>query len=341
VGSGSDKRRLVSLKLGEVRADSRVIENARSRKLRGRGSVPTPVGLVARRAVAGGGERGTHTRSHGSRERANSFPIMTLISRKRFLFGAATLTGGAVTGAVFAGEAKAADLPVYVLDPEWGTGNACCHGCRACHLHASNTLFATAADADLYRAHPGCKCVVSQGPVLPHDTWLALFGLPNAVARPLVDRRTQWVADVLAAAAIPQSPITPPPSTPPSTSPSPTIPAKPSETLASTQPTVLRAPSSATSQLQIRAFRVGRMGRELLIDLDLSGPATMQVRLLAGNERQLVKRHFAAAQGVSRYRLKVPNGIRPGRYHVQVSLRSSRGESRTLRSPFVIHAQTK
>ena len=269
---------------------------------------------------------------------------MTLISRKRFLVGAATLTGGAVTGAVFAGEAQAADLPVYVLDPEWGVGGACCHGCRACHLHASNTLFATSADADLYRAHPGCKCVVTEGPMLPRDTWLALFGLPTAIARPLVDRRTQWVADVLAAAAVPQSPVTIPPSVPPTNQPtpilSPTTPATRSETILTTPPTAVLAAGAATSQLQIRAFRVGRMGREVLVDLDLSGPAAMQVRLLAGNGRQLVKRHFAATQGVSRFRLKVPNGIRPGRYHVQVSLRTARGDVRTVRSPFVIHAPT-
>jgi hypothetical protein len=275
---------------------------------------------------------------------------MALISRKHFLVGAATLTGGAVTSAVFAGEAKAANLPTYVLDPEWNAGSTCsgeestksrgCHGCRACHLHASNTLFASAGDADLYRAHPGCKCVVVEGPLLPHDTWLALFGLPNAIARPHVDRRTEWVADVLAAAAIPLTLSSNSTPTSPSIQPASTL-TKPSETLATPRPGDVRAQAAASGQLRIRTFRVGRMGRELLIDLDLSGPAAMHVRLLAGHDRALVKRHYAATEGASRYRFKVPNGIRPGRYSVQVALRSSQGLTRTLRSPFVIHAPTK
>ena len=260
---------------------------------------------------------------------------MNLISRKRFLVGAAALTGGAVTASVFAGEASAAALPVYVLDPEWGAGTGCsgaegtksrgCHGCRACHLHSSNTLFATAEDADLYRAHPGCKCVVTEGPVLPHDTWVALFGLPNAIARSRVDRRTPWVADVLAAIVT-------------TTTTTNSTPGQPSGTPLEA-PTNARV-SAAGGQLQVLRFRVGRMGRDVLIDLDLSAPATVQARFSMLNDRPLVKRHYAVQEGPSQVRFRVPSGVRPGRYRVQVVLRSSQGQRRMLSSPFVVYSSS-
>ena len=127
--------------------------------------------------------------------------MTTLLSRKHLLGRAALVTGGAiVAGGVVASAAGApAELVAYQLDPD------CCQGCNACRKHALNTLFASAAAADLFRAHPYCKCAVVEGPMLPYDTWVALFGPPGRDRPPERRKRTSWVADVLAASSVPAS----------------------------------------------------------------------------------------------------------------------------------------
>jgi hypothetical protein len=99
----------------------------------------------------------------------------------------------------------------YALDPEWGAGDAgcpadpfaahasthSCHACNACHSHGANKLFATADAANLHRAHPYCHCEVRVGGTLPDDVWIALFGDPADLDRDNVDRRWDWVQQIL------------------------------------------------------------------------------------------------------------------------------------------------
>lgn len=102
-------------------------------------------------------------------------------------------------------------LTWYGLDPEWGAGSAgcpvdplgahqsthACHACNSCHHHADNKLFASVTAADENRAHLGCKCEIIEGGELPEDIWVELFGPADAVEREHVDRRWDWVAEIL------------------------------------------------------------------------------------------------------------------------------------------------
>ena len=106
---------------------------------------------------------------------------METVSRKHLLAQAATLMGGAtVLNGVDRAQAAPAELPVYRLDNLGGAHNAGCASCNACTAHAEHKYFASAADADLDRAHPYCKCRVIQGRDLPYAEWVALFGVPGS-----------------------------------------------------------------------------------------------------------------------------------------------------------------
>ncbi len=290
--------------------------------------------------------------------------MTTLLSRKHLLGRAALVTGGAiVAGGVVASAAGApSELSVYQLDPD------CCHACNACRKHALNTLFASAAAADLFRAHPYCRCAVVEGPTLPYDAWVALFGTPSVIARQSVDRRTSWVADVLAAAsAPPPAPVPPPPPPPappvppppaptaptedsdiivqPTPPPSPPAPADPPAVTAPvvsdvapppSLPVRTKLPAAAAAQLAVRHIRVGKVQRALALRFRLSTPATLQVRLLGARGNTLVVRHFHAGAGKSLHTLRIPNGLRPGRYRVAVTLRAGDGSKSTLLRSVVV-----
>jgi hypothetical protein len=96
----------------------------------------------------------------------------------------------------------------FVLNPEYGTGKACvskhgkkphgCRGCKACHTHAANKLFATAKAADGNRAHTGCKCRVVKGGTLGADAWRDLFGGSKHPKTQVADRRKKRVKKILA-----------------------------------------------------------------------------------------------------------------------------------------------
>jgi len=145
------------------------------------------------------------------------------LDRRTLLKGSAALFGGAMvslspnlaalarvsgSGATLQGQPT---LTWYALDPEWGAGmNGCpidpvenhahsraCHGCNACHQHGLNKLFPSAEAADANRAHVGCKCKVVEGGELPADVWEQLFGPAGAPEREQVDRRWDWVAEIL------------------------------------------------------------------------------------------------------------------------------------------------
>ena len=152
------------------------------------------------------------------------------LDRRTLLRGSAALFGGAAASlapglAAFAERAGhhttpqgQATLTWYALDPEWGVGldhcpidpmavhqsTHACHACNSCHHHADNKLFPSMEAADLNRAHVGCKCLVVDGGQLPAATWEALFGAQDNVERQQVDRRWDWVADVLGAEPEPE-----------------------------------------------------------------------------------------------------------------------------------------
>ena len=141
----------------------------------------------------------------------------TLLKSSAALFGgaAATLSPGlsafAQLGSSGTTTQGQATRTWYALDPEWGAGtDGCpidpaavhqsshaCHACNACHHHADNKLFASMLAANTNRAHVGCKCLVVEGGELPVDTWEALFGEQGNLDRIHVDRRWDWVADIL------------------------------------------------------------------------------------------------------------------------------------------------
>ena len=108
---------------------------------------------------------------------------------------------------------------VWGLDPD-GCG---CSVCAACRKHAANKIFASPAEADAARAHPRCRCVVTElSSVEPH-VFETLF--VNGGRRSSVDRRWQWVQAALVSAAPipPPSPQSPSPTLAESTSSSPLL----------------------------------------------------------------------------------------------------------------------
>ncbi|CAN5826445.1 hypothetical protein BH23CHL2_BH23CHL2_08980 [soil metagenome] len=145
------------------------------------------------------------------------------LDRRRLLKGSAALLGGAAASfspglAAFArtsGEKTTIQgqptLTWYALDPEWGAGlpncpispagahqsTHACHACNSCHHHADNKLFPTLNAANQNRAHVGCKCLVIEGGELPVDVWEDLFGAQGNIERQQVDRRWDWVAEIL------------------------------------------------------------------------------------------------------------------------------------------------
>ncbi len=91
---------------------------------------------------------------------------------------------------------------VYRLDPLWGIGkNGCpdvgdaastpanCRGCGACARHAENKIFASREAAEATRAHPHCKCLVTEVRI-PYGLWFRLFGRGDVQA---IDLRSESI----------------------------------------------------------------------------------------------------------------------------------------------------
>ncbi len=114
------------------------------------------------------------------------------LSRRTALVGGLAVAGGLLV----TGRADAADtVPTYALDPTQG-GTCLSPGCSTCHAclsHAANKLFASAADADAGRAHPGCRCTVVAGVSVAQSVFDQLFA-----AAASADRRTVAVGSLLA-----------------------------------------------------------------------------------------------------------------------------------------------
>ncbi len=221
---------------------------------------------------------------------------METVSRKHLLAQAATLMGGAtVLNGVDRAQAAPAELPVYRLDNLGGAHNAGCASCNACTAHAEHKYFASAADADLDRAHPYCKCRVIQGRDLPYAEWVALFGIPGSIARGSVDDRTPWVAEVLDSTPPPPGPEHHPP-------------------------------------LHVRVLRARVQGRLIAIDLKLTQAARIEVKIASPTGRAIAHRRLRAPSGISRKGLRIPNGAPAGRCHLMFELHpaSGHGPSRSF-----------
>lgn len=139
--------------------------------------------------------------------------MQELISRRRFLVASAPffiIGSGAGVDAWAKPKKKSQQRAYYVLSPEYDRSARCrrphrqkpgnCHGCKACHAHAKNKLFATARAANRNRAHKGCKCKVVRGGTMDVDTWAALFGGLKRPKRFAVDRRSKRTRRIMSRA---------------------------------------------------------------------------------------------------------------------------------------------
>src|SRR5476651_2667600 len=105
----------------------------------------TPPHLRPALSVCGSPDRGTLSRP---------------LSRRQLLVAGMTAGAAALVGAPLAGAAPA--VAVWGLDPNADRDGCGCSGCVACRAHAANKIFPSAADADVRRAHPRCRCAVVQ-----------------------------------------------------------------------------------------------------------------------------------------------------------------------------------
>jgi hypothetical protein len=262
---------------------------------------------------------------------------MTAITRGRLLrraalaFGGAAGVGGAITA--LAG-ATAEKTDTYVLLSDGCTHGPSCRACTACTRHAAHSLFASADAADRNRAHPGCTCTVAAGPRLPADAWRALFGDPSSPTRGRVDRRATWVAETLAAAAVPAAAAI---VTLPVSSPAPTVGDDVSEAPASWTGRRQAAASPPSRPAEARADRLrcrvevtrnAAAGRPLDLHVLVDRSCTLDVRLLARDGRRVAGGYWHVAAGASTHRLRLRPGVAPGSYRLRV--RASAGEAVTL-----------
>ena len=133
---------------------------------------------------------------------------MRQITRHRFLVGVAASTAALIVTRPVSAISPPAPHAVYRMDPLWGIGtNGCpegadatntpanCRGCGACARHAENKIFVSREAAETTRAHPHCKCLVTEVRI-PYGLWFRLFGrgdvqsidLRNESFKPLASR---------------------------------------------------------------------------------------------------------------------------------------------------------
>lgn len=127
--------------------------------------------------------------------------MKSTLRRRAFLLSGLTAaaTFGATTPA--AGAQSAETVTLWKLSADWGypagpKGKTRCKG-RACHSHAANKLYLSAAHATAGRTH---KCCVAQPyPIeIPAATYERLTALPPATGAALADLRRPDVAAVIA-----------------------------------------------------------------------------------------------------------------------------------------------
>lgn len=243
---------------------------------------------------------------------------------RRRLLGTGLLAVGTAT-LVGAPAAQAAPVAVWGLDPAGGHETCGCSACAACVAHAANKIFASAAEADTGRAHPHCKCAVTQLGTVESHVYEALF--TSGGHRASVDRRRQWVQAALASTAPVPSPG-PTPSTPAATPATPTATAAPPPSDAAAQPAATASGAAAhactaggTTMIVLRAAWIRRLAprrRVLFVQIDASRPVAADITLRR-RRRSLARRRVAAVSG--RQTLRVPLPVEVTRGPAQLRIR--------------------
>jgi hypothetical protein len=239
------------------------------------------------------------------------------VSRSGFLGSGLVAAAGTLGG--FAVQAAAAETrQVWALDPTGGTGAAVC--CSACVSHAANKLFASAAVADLGRAHPHCNCAVIPFARLDRGIYDSLFS--DGGGRDSVDLRHQWVQAVLA-------------HDPPVADSTPAVvtrvagPEAPAQTL---EP--LRTVHAVLGTVRVHRGPSGR--RWLTADIDAYETVTVSLALSRLGPT-VARRVVGDVSGSRRVRLGIPAATKGGPARLRVRMRDADGTvklaSRTVRIP--------
>ena len=247
--------------------------------------------------------------------------LSTLLTRRRLLSSGLLAMGTAALIGIPAAKA-ASTVSVWGLDPG-GAHEACgCSACAACRTHALNKIFASAADADTGRAHPYCRCAVTQLSAVEPRVFEALF--VSGGRRGSVDRRWQWVQAALASAApVPLPSLAAPPRAPADGSTTPEA-----TTAGSSHP---RAPLGTATASRIRAAWIRREppGRRVLfVQVDTDHALEAEIRLIR-HRKQLLRRHLPPVNGRQTVRIPLPAKITPGPAQLQVRLTEAAGVRHT------------
>jgi hypothetical protein len=243
------------------------------------------------------------------------------VSRRQLLGSGLAAAGTAVLVAAPWGQA-ASTATVWGLDPHSGhEGCGGCAACAACLAHAANKIFASAADADSGRAHPHCKCAVTQLSSVEPYVYNALF--VSGGRRSSVDRRWQWVQAALTSAA-PILPAQPPAVATPGaggTNPPPN-PSSPSRAAAS---------GNAAGRARLRAAWMRRLAphrRVLFLQLDTPLPVAATVNL-SRNGRRLMHRQPPVSGGRHTLRIALPARLTHGPAKLRLTFRDDNGGTHT------------
>lgn len=212
----------------------------------------------------------------------------------------------------------APSVAVWGLDPAAGRDGCGCSGCAACRSHGANKIFASAAAADASRAHPRCRCVVTQIDSVDSGVYEALF--VDDGSRSSVDRRWQWVQAALTLAA----PVAPPPVV---VAPALADPA-PAPPIDLTQPLdVFPAPAPAVGPT-LRSAWVRRepQGRRVLyVQLVSDLPVSATVGL--PDDQPRVRRHLSSVSGRQTVAISLPARVAHGPARLRVRFREANGRA--------------
>ncbi len=296
----------------------------------GRHPRPDGSGIRFRR---GEGCLGTPARSRSAHSPCGSLDRGTLsraLSRRQ-LVGAGLAVGTAAFLGVPMAEA-AATVDVWGLDPDGGHHGCGCSACAACRAHASNKIFASAADANAGRAHPRCKCAVTQLASVESYVYDALF--VDGGQRVSVDRRWQWVQAALASA-----PPVPPPTQPATAeAPAATAPQAGAADGAGTgtgpvapDPRDDRGTLGAAAGARLRAAWIRRPApgrRVLFVQLEARLPVETTIGLFR-DRRPLARRQLPTVHGLQTIRVPLTSGVARGPARLNVRFRDASGSTRT------------
>ncbi len=248
--------------------------------------------------------------------------LSTVLTRRRLVSsGLLAMSTAALIGVPVA--KAASTVSVWGLDPDGGHEGCGCSACNACRTHALNKIFASPADAHGGRAHPHCKCAVTQLSSVDAHVYEELF--VGGGRRTSVDRRWQWVQAALASTAPIPTPSPPPPVPPPAAG------APPSGHSAPT-PAPTRAELATAAAATVRAAWIRRLAprrRVLFVQLRTNHPIEAEISLLRHRKR-LASRHLPAVNGRQTIRIPLPIKVTrgPAQLHVRFTTTAD-GTTRT------------